>query len=261
MRQRIPMIVILIGALAAIAWSQRPDRKLHVILLPTAGDAILIQSPAGSFTLIDGGSDPTNLAVELGAYLPFWQRHLAAIVLTHAGERNLPGQLGVLRRYQTALALAPVVPNGEWRDLLRATATPVRQLQAGQQLDLGGARLRVLATHDGKDGGAVLLIEYRATRVLIHTGGSRGDPALAALAGQKIDLLIYPWQRPATTPALSNLHLRAVAFSAGFTAAEPALHSFHDRKQLAPNLYHPKLDGAIHFISDGRQTTITTRPP
>lgn len=261
MRQRALFIAILVGTLVTIAWLQRPDGKLHVILLPTAGDAILIQSPAGSFTLIDGGRDPTDLAVELGAYLPFWQRHLAATVLTRAVERNLPGQLGALRRYRPALALAQTLPNGEWRDLLNSMATPVRQLQAGQQINLGGARLRVLATKDSDDGGAVLLIEYRATRVLIHHGGSAGDAALAALAGQTIDLLIYPWQRPITTPALRDLRIRAVAFSAGFEADDPALASFHERRQLAPRLYHPKLDGAIHLISDGRRATITTQSP
>ncbi|MEF3276015.1 MAG: hypothetical protein K6356_16755 [Chloroflexus sp.] len=261
MQLRSTSIVVLIGILAIVAWFQRPDGQLHVTLLPTAGDAVLIQSPGGSFTLIDGGRNPTALAVELGMRMPFWQRSLAAIILTRANNQNSLGQLGILRRYHPGLALATIVPAGEWRDLLRSLATPTRQLQSGQQIDLGGARLHVLAAAGGDDGGAVLLIEYRATRILIHTGGSVGDSALAALAGQRIDLLIYPWQRPIDIPSLEQLHIRAVAFSIGFEADEPVLQTFHERKRLAPYLYHPKLDGAIQLVSDGRRAIITTQPP
>lgn len=261
MQQRLWWFTGLIGIIGVLAWLQRPDGNLHVILLPTAGDAILIQSPGGSFTLIDGGHDPIGLAVELGKYLPFWQRQLAAVVLTRIDDQHVPGQLGALRRYQPALALAPADVGGEWRAVLRDLAVPIRRLQPGQQLDLGGTRLRVLAVHEGEEGGAVLALEYRAIRILIHTGGSSGDAALATLAGQPIDLLIYPWQRPIDTPLLDQLRVRAVAFSTGFQAAEPALHTLYERRRLAPQVYHPKLDGAIRLISDGRAIKITTQLP
>ncbi|WP_298817010.1 hypothetical protein [Chloroflexus sp.] len=261
MRQQLRYLIVLIGALAIIAWTQRSDGRLHVIVLPTKGDAILIRSPNGAFTMIDGGGNPTDLAVELGAHMPFWERKLAAIILTRAAEQNTPGQLGVLRRYQPMLALTTVIPDGEWHDLLSALATPVHRLQAGQQINLGGALLQVLTATDGDEGGAVLLIKYRATRILIHTGGSAGDSALAELAGQHIDLLIYPWQRPITVAEIEQLRIRAVAFSDGFEAAEPALQSFHERKQLAPYLYHPELDGTIHLVSDGQRIAITTQLP
>lgn len=261
MQQRLWGFTGLIGIIGVLAWLQRPDGNLHVILLPTAGDAILIQSPGGSFTLIDGGRDPVGLAVELGKYLPFWQRRLVAVVLTRIDDQYVSGQLGALRRYQPALALAPADVGGEWRALLRDLVVPIRRLQPGQQLDLGGARLRVLAVHEGEEGGAVLVIEHRATRILIHTGGSRGDAALATLAGQQIDLLIYPWQRPIDNPLLAQLRVQAVAFSTGFQAAEPALHTLYERRQLAPQVYHPKLDGAIRMISDGRAIKMTTQLP
>lgn len=261
MQQRIWFVLGLIGILGGLAWLQRPDGNLHVIVLPTVGDAILIQSPAGSFTLIDGGRDPIGLAVELGRHLPFWQRQLATVVLTKADDQRIPGQLGALRRYQPALALTPTIVRGEWYDLLREDATPIRQLQVGQRINLGGARLHVLAVSDGAEGGSVLLIEHRTVSILIHTGGSAGDNALNQLAGRRIDLLIYPWQRTIDNPALQRLQIRAIAFSTGFQADEPALHSMYERKQLAPQVYHPKLNGAIHLVSNGRSITITTQSP
>ncbi len=261
MQQRIWIVLSLIGILGGLAWLQQPDGNLHVIVLPTAGDAILIQSPAGSFTLIDGGRDPIGLAVELGTYLPFWQRQLATVVLTKADDQWLTGQLGALRRYRPALALTPSIAPGEWYELLREVATPIRQLQVGQSMNLGGAQLHVLAVSDGTEGGSVLLIEHRTVSILIHTGGSAGDYALSQLAGRRIDLLIYPWQRSINNPVLQGLQIRAVAFSTGFQADEPALHSMYERKQLAPQVYHPKLNGAIHLLSNGRSIRITTQSP
>ncbi|ACL23838.1 ComEC/Rec2 family competence protein [Chloroflexus aggregans] len=261
MRQWLHTIIAFGGILAFIAWLQRPDGQLHVMLLPIRGDALLIRAPDGSFTLIDGGRDPTEVAVEVGRYLPFWQRRLAAIVLTRTDKEHLPGQLGILRRYRPDVAFTPTIVEGEWRELLNELVTPIRRLRPGQQFNLGGIRLQVLAVNDGKEGGAVLLITHRAVRILIHTGGSTGDPALTALADQPIDLLVYPWQRSITVPELTRLHLRAVAFSTGYEADQPALHSFTERRQLAPYLYHPNIDGVIHLISDGRRATITTQPP
>ncbi len=259
MQQRFWLIGAVFGLLLTLAWWQRPDGRMHVFLLPVAGDALLIQAPNGRFTLIDGGRDPIGLAVEVGQRMPFWQRQLAAVVLTRVDDQRLPGQVGVLRRYRAHMALAPTLVEGEWRDLTRDQATVVRQLRAGQQIDLGGARLRVLAVSDGKEGGAVLLIEHQAVRVLIHTGGSAGDGALSALGGQRIDLLIYPWQRPVGLPALSALRVGAVAFSRGYEAAAPELASFHERRRLAPRLYHPKIDGTIHLTSDGRRAVISAQ--
>ena len=114
-------LLLLLGA----AWLQRPDGRLHVTLLPTPGDAILIETPGGRFALIDGGRDPAMLALLLGRELPFWRRDLLATVLTGADVQRLPGQVAAVARYRAGLALAPAeLPRGgtagEWRRLISA---------------------------------------------------------------------------------------------------------------------------------------------
>lgn len=248
--------------LIAAAWLQRPDGRLHVTVLPTAGDAVLIQTPAGRFVLIDGGSDPAMLALLLGRELPFWRRDLLATVLTAADGLRLPGQVAALARYRAGLALAPArLPEGgtagEWRRLIGAERVPARALRAGQRLPLDGATLTVLAAPAGDEDSAVLLLSYGATRVLVHTGGPAGDEAAMGAADRPLDLLIYPWQRKLDTPLVRALRPKAIAFSAAYEAPEPALLSYNDRRRLSPRIFHTATHGAVELTSDGRRAQIT----
>ncbi len=64
------------------------------------GDSILIETPAGQQILIDGGPEPNGACTQLGQNLPFWDKSLDLVVLTHPHDDHLVGLLEVLRRYQ-----------------------------------------------------------------------------------------------------------------------------------------------------------------
>lgn len=260
--------VAVLLSLAGAAWLQRPDGRLWLTVLPVPGDALLIRTPAGRHVLIDGGRDPGLLALLLGRSMPYWQRDLQAVILTHGDGQRLPGQVAALSRYQAMLALAP--PDlgdhglaGQWRRLVVTTGARVVPLRAGQRLELDGATLEVVAANPGKHGGAVLLLRYGRTRALVHTGGPEGDGAIqrVAVALAPLDLLVYPWQRPLDTAAIAALRPRAIVFSEAYEAPAPALLSYADRRRYASRLYHPKNDGAVSLISTGSRAWIETAAP
>lgn len=262
-RRRLLALGACLMALLVAALAQRPDGRLHLHLLATPGDAALIQTPAGRFVLVDGGADPSQLALLLGRHMPYWRRELLATVLTDGGGRRLPGQVAALARYRPGLALAPpglgtYGTAGEWRRLVAEAHVPALALRPGQRFDLDGATLVVLGVEPGEEGGAVLLISYGATRVLLHTGGAAGDAAALAAAGRPVDLLLYPWQRELDTPLVAALRPRAIAFTAAHEADEPALLSYADRRRHSPRIYHPANDGTVTLTSDGRRASITT---
>jgi len=59
------------------------DENLIVYFLDVGqGDAILIRTPEGNDILIDGGPDNT-LIQKLGQYLPFYDRTIETIIITH----------------------------------------------------------------------------------------------------------------------------------------------------------------------------------
>lgn len=82
-----------------------PDGKAHAIFLDVGqGDAILLKSPSGKRVLIDTGPDASVLS-GLGRTLPFFDRHIDLVIITHPDSDHLGGLPEVLRRYDVASVL------------------------------------------------------------------------------------------------------------------------------------------------------------
>src|SRR5918912_2354978 len=80
----IPAIIALSRLLIA---SQQPDGRLHVWVLDVGqGDAILLRTPRGHTALIDGGPGATPVLNGVGRHVPFWQRNLDLLALTHPDD-------------------------------------------------------------------------------------------------------------------------------------------------------------------------------
>ena len=76
-----------------------PDKNLHIIACDVGqGDAILITYESAQ-VLIDGGPDSKILDC-LGKYLPFWDRKIEVVILTHPQLDHYGGLIEVARRYE-----------------------------------------------------------------------------------------------------------------------------------------------------------------
>jgi competence protein ComEC len=88
---------------AVVAWFmvlQLPDDKLKVTFLDVGqGDAVFIETPKGAQVLVDGGPEGGTLLSELGHHMPFWDRTLDLVVLTHLDADHLTGLVAALERY------------------------------------------------------------------------------------------------------------------------------------------------------------------
>ena len=104
-RLRLAALALLLTC--AVVWTAAataPNGRLTVTFLDVGqGDAIFIQTPSGKQLLIDGGPDPEALQRELGRVMPFWDRSLDLIVLTHPDADHLNGLVSVLERYKVSL--------------------------------------------------------------------------------------------------------------------------------------------------------------
>lgn len=89
-------------------------RALEVIFFNIGqGDAIFIETPTGQQILIDGGPDLTILE-KLAKEMPFYDKSLDLIILTHPDHDHLAGLLEVLKSYK--------VDNILWTGIIRETA-------------------------------------------------------------------------------------------------------------------------------------------
>ena len=90
------------------------DGKLHVYFCDVGqGDAIYIRMPTGADMLIDGG--PNSKVVDcLSKHMPFYDRKIDLVVLTHPQADHLKGLIDVLERYNvTYFASSSIANNTE----------------------------------------------------------------------------------------------------------------------------------------------------
>ena len=69
------------------------------------GDMTAITTPAGHRIVVDGGPVPQRAAEVLGGELPFWDRDVDMIVLTHPHSDHVSGLNETLRRYNVGSVL------------------------------------------------------------------------------------------------------------------------------------------------------------
>ncbi|MBI2640004.1 MAG: MBL fold metallo-hydrolase [Candidatus Sungbacteria bacterium] len=104
------------------------------------GDAIFVEAENGNQVLIDGGPNGSVLA-KLGEVMPFWDKSIDIVILTHPHADHLDGLIEVLKRYDIDMVLETGVSHSipeyeEWRRLLKEKNVKVVVAKAGQKVQL-----------------------------------------------------------------------------------------------------------------------------
>jgi competence protein ComEC len=136
---RMALALAALAFAVALAW---PDQRLTATVFDVGqGDAILVQCGTQQM-LVDGGPDNTVLA-RLGSAMPFFDRTIESVVLTHPHSDHFFGLIGVFSRYKVrhfyTSGGASDMP--EYRALLeavRASGARVSAVRPGDSLDIAG---------------------------------------------------------------------------------------------------------------------------
>jgi competence protein ComEC len=150
------VVICLASALIWLAASAPDSGRLTVTFLDVGqGDAILIDGPDGHRVLVDGGPSGEAISAALGRRLPFHDRRLDMVVLTHPQQDHLGGLPEVLEQYSVRSVLTNGFDSDSaafriWSEALsRHGISPVHGTR-GQTIDLGhGAMLSVLSAGPG----------------------------------------------------------------------------------------------------------------
>ncbi len=275
----LPPLAIL-AALSCAAAVSMPDNDLHVYFLDVGqGDAILLQKGSAQ-VLIDGGPGPDALMRELGGKMPFWDRNIELVVLTHPHLDHLGGLTEINRRFNLGQVISPVSDYDsrvytDWLSALDAGGVKRTPAAEGQQIDLGGgAFIEVLHASslvktgtDADNDGTVLrlrigdvsflftadisqsveqeLIEERpglpSTVLKVAHHGSGGSTSTGFLAA------VNPQSAVISVAAVNNY---------GLPASE-TLSRLNNRIG-GDNIYRTDRQGTIEFITDGTRLTVRT---
>ena len=117
------------------------------------GDAILIKAPGGQNVLIDGGPDKTVIK-QLAKNLPWWDKQIDLMILTHPHDDHVTGLIDVLKRYRVKRILYTgaihSAPNYlTWLKLVRDKKVPLTIIDKEQTINLSqGAEIKILYPAD-----------------------------------------------------------------------------------------------------------------
>ena len=125
------------------------------------GDAIFIQTPNRHQILIDGG--PNSIILEkLAKEMPFWDRTIDLVILSHPEKDHLSGILDVLKRYKIENVLwTGVIRDSsefkEWQRLLEEEGAKITIARSGQRIifpdsENGEAKIEIFNPIENSDG-------------------------------------------------------------------------------------------------------------
>jgi competence protein ComEC len=270
-----PLLVLAI--LASVAATTMPDNNLHVSFLNVGqGDAILIQK-GNQQVLVDGGPSPQAISLELSNKMPFWDRTIELVILTHPHSDHLAGLVEVLQRYKVKQVLYPDLDYesplyDEWLGLIEEKDIKYTVAQAGQQIDLGdGVIIKVLnpsmlpLTGTGSD--------INNNSVVLHLSMGRASFLLAAdieweaefeLIEQRANLAStvlkvgHSGSATSTTPEfLAAVNPEAAVISVGednpFGHPSNEVVERLEEKLSSENIFRTDEQGTLEFITDGER--------
>lgn len=134
------LLVIVLVLLGILLFQQNQSRGvLEVDFLDVGqGDSILIKAPDNFDILIDGGPDASVLD-RLGRNLPFYDRDIELMILTHPHSDHVAGLVEVLKRYEVKKVLYTGVLHTspdylEWLKIIKEKNIPMEIVKAGDEI-------------------------------------------------------------------------------------------------------------------------------
>lgn len=270
----------LVAVVAWLAAFSTPDGRLHVVFLDVGqGDATFVETPGGAQAVIDGGPSPSAMADAVGRRMPFWDRTIELLIMTHADDDHITGLIPLLERYTVTHAAEPGVPHTStaYRQLvglLDDRHIPVHLARAGMRIHLGdGVWLEVLhpaatlirgSDSDTNNNSIVVRLEYGNMAFLLPADVEAGvearlraDPRLRA----QVLKLAHHGSGTSSTPAfLAAVQPWVAAISVGadnrYGLPDAAVLDRVD--ELGIRLYRTDQHGDIEFVTDGERLWVRT---
>lgn len=213
-----------------------PDGKLHIVFCDVGqGDGAYIRFPDGQDMVVDGG--PNDKIIEcLGKHMPFWDRKIDMVFMTHPQKDHMQGLISVFERYTVDYFVRSDVDNmtegyKKLEDVVRQKRIPVRFMTEGKDISVGSTRLTMLWPSTEQIAKA-----YRQRTVLAEQGRSLSDTkVLGATIGELNDYSLV-------------FHLQYGTFDAIFTGDADTRVESGWRDQVALRLAPARSGQALNVL-------------
>lgn len=269
-----PLLVVAI--LASFTAATMPDDNLQVSFLNVGeGDAILVQKGHQQI-LVDGGPSPQAICLGLSQKMPFWDRTIDLVVLTHPDADHITGLVEVLQRYNVKQVLYPDLDSksdiyNEWLKLVREKNIKCTIAQVRQQIDLGEATINVLnpqktpltGTESDIDNNGVVLwlsvgeASFLLTGDIFHEAEFELISHRASLTSTVLKVAHHGSSTSTTEEFLAVVSPQLAVISAGadnkFGHPSDEVIGRLEERIGTENIYRTDEQGTIEFITDGEK--------
>ena len=270
----IPLVVIAALVWAAVAVMPQGGTLSVSVLDVGEGDSILVTGPAGQHILIDGGPSPERVCLELGEALPFWERTIDVVILTHPHSDHVTGLVEVLRRYQVGQVLYPEGVDyeshaySEWLDVVNERGIECTRALAGQCIDLGDrAVLEVLhppvvylegTESDVDNNGVVVRLEMGQVSFLLTADlFEEGERCLLDMGLEVESTVLKVCHHGAGTSTCPDF-LRAVSPEVAVISAGADNPFGHPAEEVMNRLTESLGEGSVYLTAEDGTVTFTT---
>lgn len=259
--------LLLFNVLVWVAFLSFPARKLHVWFFDVGqGDAIFVRLPERRTVLIDGGPSEEVLS-RLGRVMPFWEKSLDLLIISHWDADHITGLAGVLEAYEVAAVAYPTFDCesmicGKVRELINEEKAIKLEVKSGDTLRFGATMLDIFwppaeCSLGSNDCSVVFLLDAGNFEVLF-TGDFEERGQLSMLKGTKIprvEVLKVPHHGAA---CLEERFLQAVSpvvsvVSVGKNSyGHPTDTTLKKLEACGSKIYRTDTQGTVKVVSDGR---------
>lgn len=275
-------IVVLLAVLFMFQFLSFHTGKLEIISCDVGqGDATFIRTPSGYEFLLDGGPDKSVLTC-LNENMPFWDRTLDALILSHPHLDHFAGLSDVLKRYNVSGVFGENLVNrtpayAEFLETVKEENVTLQTLERGNSITVGdGVTIAVLGptaqflsqenphgiVENDNPPSLIMHVSY-GTFDAVFAGDSDGED-ITDFADESIarpELLLVPHHgsnNAFTDEAAAFIQPQIALISVG-------LHNLyhHPSPQVLHRLKNARVlrtdqNGSIHVVTDGTTISIQT---
>ncbi|MDP3792827.1 MAG: ComEC/Rec2 family competence protein [bacterium] len=267
------ILCLLVFASSTHSIASQKDGLLKVYFFDIGqGDAIFIETPSGQQILIDGGPD-NKILQKLGEVIPFYDKDIDLVVVSHPHADHLAGLIEVLNRYEVKnmVEAKENYVSSEfkaWQEAVNSENTIEIEAISGKEIDLGnGVTLTILhpfksvvgtETKTPHDDGVVAILKYKSFELLLTGDMEAKVERRLIMEGYDLDSDVlkvgHHGSKTSTTEeflSAVNPEMAVIQVGADNRYGHPTSEVLERLENYGIKVYRNDVDGDIELVSDG----------
>lgn len=264
-KKNIIILIIALAALDMLAWGDiifgSFGKQLELFFFDVGqGDSEMIVMPGNVKLLIDGGPNNGKAAASLGKVLPWGDRYIDLVSISHADLDHSGGLLDVVKRYKVGAFIYNGIGSNsenfkELARIIKERKVPVIVLSEGETIHYASSTAEILSAHGKNSNEGALVMKFTGGGVTALFTGDIGKDTETWLAKNKniqADVLKIPHHGSkfsSTEEFLASVHPKVAIIEVGKNTYGHPTQIVLDRiKQTGAHLFRTDKDGTVQLV-------------